>query len=125
MPYSVTRRALRPCSQPACPELVRGGGLCHDHARNRQTVRGSAHARGYDRQWRQTAANYLQHHALRNAAGEPICEECGASAAEVGAPLHVDHIDGQGPTGPRGHDPTNLQALCPSCHARKTRAQTG
>jgi 5-methylcytosine-specific restriction protein A len=32
----------------------------------------------------------------------------------------VDHKDGLGPNGPRGHDLDNLRSLCKSCHSRKT-----
>jgi ribose 1,5-bisphosphokinase PhnN len=32
----------------------------------------------------------------------------------------VDHIDGEGPLGPRGHDWTNLRALCHSHHSKRT-----
>jgi hypothetical protein len=34
---------------------------------------------------------------------------------------HVHHLDGLGPQGPRGFDPENLMALCPRCHALRTR----
>jgi hypothetical protein len=32
----------------------------------------------------------------------------------------VDHIDGRGPKGPRGHDWSNLRALCHSHHSKRT-----
>ena len=37
----------------------------------------------------------------------------------------VDHIDGQGPSSPRGHDWSNLQAMCHACHTRKTNTHDG
>ncbi|MFX4294091.1 HNH endonuclease [Streptomyces bohaiensis] len=38
----------------------------------------------------------------------------------------VDHIDGLGPLGPRGHDPTNLRSMTKQHHSRATaRAQPG
>lgn len=121
----MTTRALRPCpGDPLCPELVPAGEYCPAH-RNRspERRRPTSNARGYDVEWFKTRARYLRDHAPRNAAGEPVCEECGRSASEVGAPLEVDHLDGLGPNGPRGHDPDNLQALCPTHHGQKTRAQ--
>jgi 5-methylcytosine-specific restriction protein A len=37
----------------------------------------------------------------------------------------VDHVDGLGPLGPRGHDWANLQALTKAHHSRKTGRETG
>lgn len=34
----------------------------------------------------------------------------------------VDHIDGLGPLGPRGHDPDNLRSMCHPCHSKRTAA---
>ncbi|MFC8494723.1 HNH endonuclease signature motif containing protein [Streptomyces sp. NPDC057235] len=36
----------------------------------------------------------------------------------------VDHIDGLGPLGPRGFDPSNWQAMSKAHHARKTARET-
>lgn len=108
----MTRRSLRPCAgSPLCPELT-SSGYCADH----QPVRPSPDARGYDNTWRRTRAAYLER--------VPYCEECGATSQTANAPLHVDHLDGLGPNGPRGHDPANLQTLCPRCHGLKTYLQT-
>lgn len=55
-------------------------------------------------------------------AEHPTCEweeGCGAEAR------HVDHKDGQGPLAPRGHDWSNLQALCHSHHSTKTALYDG
>jgi 5-methylcytosine-specific restriction protein A len=38
---------------------------------------------------------------------------------------HVDHLDGQGPLGPRGLDWSNLQGLCAPEHSAKTAARDG
>ena len=52
--------------------------------------------------------------ALQDERGDhPICgypEGCIAEAS------HVHHLDGEGPIGERGLDPSNLLALCPSHH---------
>lgn len=69
--------------------------------------RPTARARGYTTRWEHTRRAYLHAH--------PYCEcGCGAPATDV------HHLDGQGPSGPRGHDPTNLQALAHACHSRLT-----
>lgn len=110
---------LKPCpGSPVCPELVRSPDrYCPEHRRQLERSRGSPDERGYDARWQKTRARYLRQN--------PRCEECGITAEDYGAPLHVDHIDGLGPLGPRGHDPSNLQTLCPSCHQTKTAHQTG
>ena len=71
--------------------------------------RADATERGYDRKWRRVRLAYLAAH--------PVCERCQPRGAIVEA-VHVHHKDGQGPKGERGHDPDNLEALCPSCHNR-------
>jgi len=37
----------------------------------------------------------------------------------------VDHIDGLGPNGPRGYDPSNLRAMTRKCHNKKTNRHDG
>lgn len=68
-----------------------------------------------------TAWRKLRAHVLRQA---PLCRLCAGRGLAVPA-VDVDHItpvaDGGAP-----FDQNNLQALCHSCHSRKTRAdQTG
>jgi 5-methylcytosine-specific restriction protein A len=127
----MTRRALKPCAgSPLCPELVEGR-YCQAHDRDRERARGSAAARGYDAEWTKTRFRYLD--TLRKASPDGLarCEECGIPERPKSGPLrptlslHVDHIDGLGPNGPRGHDFDNLQALCQPCHGTKTALQTG
>lgn len=106
-------RALKSCSyvvdgQP-CGELIEGkGSRCDAHRKQTQnaTARTRTPQQGYGKQWRRFSRQYRAIH--------PTCVLCGNPSE------HVDHIDGHGPTGPRGYDPTNLQALCKSCHSRKT-----
>lgn len=74
-------------------------------------TRPSSSARGYDATWRRFRRQYLRAH--------PLCVVCGAAAT------HVDHIDGTGPFGPRGYDPSNLQPLCHADHNRKTNKLDG
>jgi len=44
------------------------------------------------------------------------CKSCGQSLTVV----NFDHIDGNG----SNNDFSNCQALCPNCHAKKTRSST-
>lgn len=71
--------------------------------------------RGYDSKWEETRSYFLK--------AMPYCNDCGRSDR-----LQVHHIDGLGPKGPRGHDFSNLETLCVSCHSRRTgkeRSQVG
>ena len=52
--------------------------------------------------------------ALALAKGRYRCSRCGR-----GGNLAVHHLDGKGPLGPRGCDPTNLRVPCRSCHVRE------
>lgn len=74
--------------------------------------RPSAAARGYDSRHKEDRRRYLAKH--------PTCEEpdCENKATVL------DHIDGLGPKGPRGHTESNWKALCASCHGRKTTKQS-
>lgn len=101
------------CSEPGCPELVDRSGPCDSCRRERRRTsdrrRPSARARGYDAEWQRTRADYL--------AANPWCEDetgCLEPATDV------DHKDGQGPSGPRGHDWNNLRSLCHSHHSKRT-----
>lgn len=100
-----------PCSEPHCPELTTRG-KCDRHRKDAQRAsnarRPTALERGYDTAWRATSRAYLRRH--------PTCEEAGCTAAAT----DVHHLDGQGPLGPRGHDHSNLQALCHSHHSQRT-----
>ena len=73
--------------------------------------RPSAAKRGYGSKWQRTRAAKL--------AQDPMCEDCAAAGLTTAA-NEVDHIDGMGPNGERGHDLDNLRSLCKPCHARKT-----
>lgn len=108
------RKALKVCSQPGCPELT-PEGRCDAHRREAEQRRGSASQRGYNRAWERTRAAYLKDH--------PVCEcdDCAALPyTQRPAATDVDHIDGLGPNGPRGHDPANLRAYAHACHSRRT-----
>ena len=84
---------------------MRPGPVVHKQQRE------SAHRRGHTRRWAALSRRWLRDH--------PACARCGQPA------VHTDHIDGLGPRGPRGFDPTNLQSLCASCHSAKTVRQSG
>lgn len=102
----------RVCLEPGCSARVEQG-RCDTHRKAyrkaHDTHRPSASARGYGAKWRRTRAEYLRTH--------PICED---EAGCIQPATDVHHIDGLGPRGPRGHDDSNLMALCHAHHSQIT-----
>lgn len=77
-------------------------------------ARATSAQRGYNARWQRTRRRYLRtHSACEDASG------CTQPAEDV------HHLDGLGPLGPRGHDPTNLQALCHKHHSQITAQRAG
>lgn len=110
------------CATPGCPELARAG-RCSAHRRSTERAIGSAARRGYDSAWRNCVAAFRLGHDLPKDATFPArlgarnrCAMC-----DTNRNLQFDHIVPLRAGGPR-LDPANIQALCPACHSRKTRA---
>ena len=74
-------------------------------------MRGGAEARGYDSRWRKARAAFLQ----RN----PLCNECMKHGRLTPATV-VDHVIPHRGDQKLFWDEDNWQALCKSCHDRKT-----
>jgi 5-methylcytosine-specific restriction protein A len=70
-------------------------------------MRGSSAQRGYDRDWQRLRGVVLRE--------EPVCRTCRRALAQ-----EVDHIVPIDQSPERRLDRSNLQALCKSCHSRKT-----
>ena len=101
------------CTQRRCIEITEGGVRCPAHTTGPTRRRTSPAAAGYSHSWDAASRSYLRSH--------PWCAWPGCTAAaEV-----TDHVDGQGPLGPRGFDPTNWQPLCSSHHGVKTARHDG
>jgi len=104
------------CNKPGCPTLTTTRH-CPAHTQQQRRVsdsrRPNSRARGYDAKWEATRADHLTL--------EPWCQHphCTRPATDV------DHIDGLGPLGPRGHDHDNLQSLCHPHHSAKTARHDG
>ena len=97
---------LRSCWVPTCP-LFRP---CPEHGKHPPSRRDrpGASARGYGRRWEKYRRGFL--------ARNPICVGCRREPA-----IAVDHIQPiQGPQDPIFWTVSNHQALCISCHSRKT-----
>lgn len=114
----MARKALQVCPTPGCPTLTTSGRCpsCQTEAR---AARPSSHSHGYNAAWSKASTAYLENH--------PYCEclECSAlPPLQRDLATEVDHIDGLGPLGPRGYDPSNWQAMSKRHHSRKTAAET-
>jgi 5-methylcytosine-specific restriction endonuclease McrA len=97
------------CVEPSCAEFAFYRGRCRHHAQQREASRrGRRDRRVYmSLKWKATRSRVLFEH--------PICP-CGALANEVD---HIVPLELGG--APFSRD--NLQALCPTCHSRKTRQE--
>jgi 5-methylcytosine-specific restriction enzyme A len=93
---------------------VTTNGRCAKHRAPADRERGNSAERGYGSRWR-----LLREWVL---AREPLCRACLAQGRAEPA-TDVDHIVARSRGGSDG--PSNLQALCASCHARKTASEDG
>lgn len=95
---------IRLCSTTGCPEPATYRGRCPDHARtHNQATHRNRHVYNSKR-WKMTRRRVLFE--------QPLCP-CGNLATDVDHILSIEE----------GGDPwnqANLQALCASCHSRKT-----
>jgi 5-methylcytosine-specific restriction protein A len=102
--------ALRPCSEPGCPEIGRSR-FCVGHRRDFDAQRRTD---TYDSVWRKLRRVVL--------ATEPLCRACRA-ADRIEAAHEVDHVIPIGAGGDR-LDIANLQPLCASCHRAKSATES-
>jgi len=99
---------MKVCGEPGCHELTEES-RCDEHRRAKrraESVGRPSAERWYGERWKRTRRAFIR--------VNPTCVACGKPATDV------DHIDGLGPHGPHGYDWANLQALCRSCHSKKT-----
>lgn len=117
-------RPKKPCNARGCNALTRNPRYCDDHAdigksaeaRRRERQRETSAQRGYNYKWQQASKGFLVKH--------PLCaehERCG----EVAAATEVDHIVPHKGDMVLFWDRSNWQALCHSCHSRKTASEDG
>lgn len=105
----------KPCSYPGCPKLT-DGQYCPEHKKLMEKqydtyMRSRTSTAFYHSQaWKKKRQNFLIEH--------PFCEECRRQGRLTRATL-VDHIQ---PIRMGGAllDDENLQALCASCHSKKS-----
>ena len=106
-------KLAKPCAEYPCPELVQGTRCArHQVAVDRAVDRNRASAaqRGYGAGWREYRRVYLVTY--------PDCAICGEKATDVD---HIRPVTGR--DDPAFWNQSNHQALCHSCHSRKTAKQ--
>ncbi len=108
------------CAHAGCARLVTAAqSKCEQHislARKRfDKRRGSAAQRGYDKDWRVFRLAYLSRH--------PLCVS--AEHAHLVVATEIDHILPLRDRPDLKFQESNLQALCKSCHSRKTSSERG
>lgn len=102
------RKPKTSCKHPRCPDLTEDR-FCEKHKKFYE--RKSANARGYDSRWRKSRKRFLN--------ANPLCVECLKVDRLVEATV-VDHIIPHRGDKKLFCDENNWQALCKSCHDRKT-----
>jgi len=113
------RKPRKPCSFPGCPELTEDR-YCDKHKKevDSEYNRTSSHYKHLynSSRWRRLRIQFIRVH--------PLCEVCKRKGV-VNAAEIVDHIKPhQGNEGLFWNE-SNWQALCKSCHDRKTAKEDG
>lgn len=103
------RKPKRPCSHLGCPNLTEDR-YCDEH-KTMHSDRPSASKRGYGSKWQRISKIYLR----RN----PMCVKCMHNGRFNPATV-VDHIIPHRNRPELMWDESNFQALCKSCHDKKT-----
>ena len=104
-----------PCRKSGCKNFIPpgGGALCVDHGRERHRIANANRDKGiaamYGHRWAKASKAYLAEH--------PFCVKCNGFAE------HTDHIDSHRGDVNSFWNEDNWQALCASCHGKKTRIE--
>lgn len=107
------RRPSTPCKQCGCPNLVSyGNKYCDDHKSNHALDAKSTKAKGYNARWNKARLRYLKLN--------PLCVYC-QSEGRLTKSTVVDHIKLHRGDQDLFWNQDNWQALCKSCHDRKTK----
>jgi len=115
---------MRFCLQPGCGGKV-VHGYCQLHTRQKEQQRGSSNARGYTWSWGKRARLFLQQYPLcgmRPGNVAPVMSRCQVDGVRTPATV-VDHVVPHRRDPVLFHDVGNWQALCVSCHARKSQTE--
>lgn len=103
------------CRYPGCNELCTGD-YCGKHKKQVNKERNSINSKIYNSKWRKASKSYLKDH--------PLCEECKKEGRLTPA-TEVDHKVPHKGDMKLFWDKDNWQALCKSCHSKKTALEDG
>lgn len=114
------------CNVHLCPNLT-DGRFCDKHQKKHEENvqkskrdydknRGSATKRGYNYRWQKAREQFLYEH--------PLCASCMKYGLIVPSKV-VDHVIAHKGDNELFWDESNWQALCKSCHDRKTSKEDG
>ena len=108
---AVAVKAMRPCARPGCAALT-SGTYCQAHRPKDGGRRSAAYRAWYtSTRFRKARDQFMM--------ANQFCAMCGAMATDL------DHIKSHKGDPSLFWDPENWQALCTSCHSRKTAAEDG
>lgn len=111
LPHCGCARMRKPCSHYGCPNTVPlGTRWCPAHFRTWRNEIGAGPSVKDPARVRFNNSKFWKLTRERKLAEQPVCVVCGGPATDV------DHIDGDW----TNNRPTNLQAMCHSCHSKKT-----
>ena len=109
------RKPLKPCRHPGCPELTEDR-FCPKHMKEYNRRYDREQRPGYSKLYKTARWQRLRKRVL---SAQPLCVECGRYGILTPATV-VDHITPHKGNQRLFWDEDNLQALCKSCHDRKT-----
>jgi len=112
-------RSPVPCRWPGCARLATSGAYCEQHRKDYERAtdnRKTSDERGYNSRWRKASKMFMRSH--------PLCAECMRQGVATPAQV-VDHIIPHKGDASLFWDVGNWQALCKSCHDRKTATEDG
>ena len=113
----VPRKPLKPCRYPQCPVLTEET-YCDKHQTEMKYKRDrKAYSKLYDTSRWQRLRQYVL-------GRQPLCRKC-LEAKRITPATVVDHIKPHRGDESLFFDEANLQALCKSCHDRKTAKEDG
>lgn len=109
--------ALRPCSRPGCPELVKAG-YCATHKQAQEEQRGNSAERGYTWKWRKARLQFIREEFAK---GNVLCPDCKRPFFSS-SDIEVHHIKrhGSGKNQDLFWDRSLWLCICPQCHAART-----
>lgn len=105
---------LKMCNAPGCGNLIQSGAYCNNHVKSRKDYNKNRPEYSnlyHNARWRKLRIEFLKKN--------PLCVNCYSSGNIVIAKV-VDHIKDHKGDLDLMWDTDNMQALCDSCHNRKT-----